>query len=78
MLVHFFSNYKTTFIKKVTKVVEMSQMDCVDSGNRLQKRKLGPWSLGERKAKVTQEEEEGEGKDTVCSQDRKCARKFIF
>ena len=31
----------------------MSQLGCVDSGNKLQKQKKGPWSLGEGKAKVT-------------------------
>lgn len=47
------------------KLVEVSQLGCRGSGNRLQKQKLGPWGLGERKAKVTlleRSKEEGTGK----------------
>ena len=31
----------------------MSQLGSVDSGNKLQKQKKGPWSLGKRKANIT-------------------------
>ena len=31
---------------KVTEVVQVSQLCCVGSGNKLQKQKKGPWSLG--------------------------------
>ena len=31
----------------------MSQLGCTGSGNELWRQKKGPWSLGERKAKVT-------------------------
>lgn len=73
----FFSNYKTKFIRKVTEVVEMSKMVCVGSGNRLKKQKLNPWSLGKR-GEVTQEEEEGEGKDTSMLPGDKVCRQVHF
>ena len=30
----------------------MSQLDCVGSGSKVQRQKMGLWSLGERKTKV--------------------------
>ena len=32
---------------------EVSQLGCVGSGNKLQRQKKSPWSLGEKKAKNT-------------------------
>ena len=31
----------------------MSKLGCIGSGNKFQKQKKGPWSLGDRKAKVS-------------------------
>ena len=46
------SKYKRKFISKVTEVVEVSQLGCVGSGDKLQRQEKGPGNLGERKAKV--------------------------
>ena len=48
----------------------MSQLGYICSGNKLQRQKKGPWSLGERKAKVTcLEKEKRGGKGTECSRE---------
>ena len=52
-------------------VKEGSQLDCVDSGNKLQRQKKGSWSLGRRKAKRMHLGEE-QGKDMSMLQ-RVCA-----
>ena len=48
----FFSNYKRKFIQKVTEVIEMNQLGCVGSRNKLQKQKKGLWSQGKGTAKA--------------------------
>ena len=40
------------FISKVPEVVEVSQLDYIGSGNKLQWQKTGPLRLGEEKAKA--------------------------
>ena len=37
-------------MQKVTEGEEVSPLGCVDSGNKLQRQKEGPWSLGGRRA----------------------------
>ena len=54
----FFSKYKQKFIYKVTEI-EVSQLGCVGSGEKLQRQKKGRWSLGERKDRP---KGEGEGR----------------
>ena len=46
LFIYFFYKYKAT------EVEEVSQLGCMGSGNKIQKQKKGPWSLGENKAKV--------------------------
>lgn len=58
------------------KLVKVSQLGCIGSGNKLQKQKTGPWSLEEKKAKVTlldrrRKEEEGDRKG-LCVLPRAC------
>lgn len=49
----FFSHYKRKFTLKDTEVEKVSQLDCIGSGDKSQRRKKGPGSLAERKAQLT-------------------------
>ena len=51
----------------------MNQLASVDSGNKLQRQKKSPCSLGERKAKETHPGEEE--KRLQCAPERVCLRK---
>lgn len=48
-----FSNCKRELIWKVTEAVQVSQLGCVGSEKKLQRRKKVPGSLGDRKSKAT-------------------------
>lgn len=49
----------------------MSQLGCRSSGNKLQRLKKGPWSLGKRKTRRTWGKERG--KVWVCSREQERA-----
>ena len=56
-------NYKKKHIKTVTEVVEVSPLGHAGSGNKFQKQKKGPWSIGERKAKAKSPREQRGGRE---------------